>query len=52
MRTAVVLRVGSRMIGNSDLLNHRLFGFLCSRRCPGDLILWTYDLIRSLRDAG
>jgi predicted Rossmann fold nucleotide-binding protein DprA/Smf involved in DNA uptake len=41
-----------RMIGNVDLLDHRLLGFLCSRRCPGDLIIRTYDLIRALRDAG
>lgn len=41
-----------RIIGNGDLLNHRPLGFLCSRRCPGDLILRTYDLIRALRDTG
>lgn len=41
-----------RIIGNTDLLSHRLLGFLCSRRCPGDLIIRTYDLIRALRDAG
>lgn len=27
-------------------------GFFCSQRCPGDIILHTYDLIRTLRDAG
>jgi hypothetical protein len=44
--------LGVKLQRASYLLNHRLLGFLCSRRCPGDLILRTYDLIRALRDAG
>lgn len=41
-----------RGIGNLDILKRPLLGFFCSVKCPGDLILRTYDLARSLRDAG
>ena len=37
-------------LGNLDILNRSLLGFFCSVKCPGDLILRTYDLARSLRD--
>ena len=39
-------------IGNIDILNRKLLGFFCSVKCPGDVILKTYDLARSFRDAG
>jgi predicted Rossmann fold nucleotide-binding protein DprA/Smf involved in DNA uptake len=39
-------------IGNIDILNRKLLGFFCSIKCPGDIILKTYDLARSFRDAG
>lgn len=39
-------------IGSVSLGNKRILGFLCSIKCPGDLILRTYDAIRSLRDDG
>lgn len=39
-------------IGNLEILSSRLLALFCSARCPGDLILKTYDLARSLRDAG
>ena len=39
-------------IGNLEILNKKLLGFFCSVRCPGTIILKTYDLARSLRDAG
>ena len=39
-------------IGSTSLLQKELMAFFCSRRCPGDLILETYDLARGLRDAG
>ena len=38
--------------GNLQLLEEPLTAFFCSARCPGDLILQTYDLARSMRDAG
>jgi predicted Rossmann fold nucleotide-binding protein DprA/Smf involved in DNA uptake len=39
-------------IGNLDILKRPLLGFFCSVKCPGDLILRTYDLARDLRDTG
>jgi len=39
-------------VGNVALLESRLIGFFCSVKCPGDLILRTYDMARALRDAG
>lgn len=39
-------------LGDFDLLRHDLLGIFCSVRCPGDLILKTYDLARVLRDSG
>ena len=38
--------------GNLQLLEESLTAFFCSSRCPGDLILKTYDLARSMRDTG
>ena len=39
-------------LGDVSLLQRPLLGFFCSVKCPGDLILRTYDLARALRDAG
>lgn len=39
-------------LGNLLLLKERLTALFCSNRCPGDLILKTYDIARALRDAG
>lgn len=39
------------LLGNPGILDGRLIGFFCSVRCPGDVILKTFDLARSLRDA-
>ncbi len=38
--------------GNLRLLDEPLTALFCSNRCPGDLILKTYDLARAMRDAG
>ena len=38
--------------GNPRLLEEPLTALFCSKRCPGDLILKTYDLARAMRDAG
>ena len=38
--------------GSFSLLDEPLTALFCSNRCPGDLILKTYDLARALRDAG
>lgn len=39
-------------IGEVSLVHLPLLGLLCSRKCPGDVILGTYDAARALRDAG
>lgn len=39
-------------IGNLGILKRDLLGFFCSVKCPGNIILKTYDLARSFRDAG
>ena len=38
--------------GDIGILDKRLVGFFCSVRCPGDVILKTYDLARALRETG
>ncbi|RLB97467.1 MAG: DNA-binding protein [Deltaproteobacteria bacterium] len=39
-------------IGNIKILERPLMGFFCSVKCPGDIILKTYDFARSFRDVG
>lgn len=39
-------------LGNLDILQHKAIALFCSVKCPGNLILKTYDLARSLRDKG
>ena len=40
-------------IGNIELLKHEnKLGLLCSRACPGEMILKTYDLMQRSRDEG
>ncbi len=39
-------------IGDLGVLDRRLLGFFCSARCPGDVILRTYDVALALREAG
>ena len=38
--------------GNLQLLEEPLTALFCSARCPGDIILKTYDMACSMRDAG
>jgi len=38
--------------GNLDILQGKKLALFCSIRCPGNLILKTYDLARELRDTG
>lgn len=40
------------IIGNPEMLKRQMLGLFCSVKCPGDLILRTYDLARALRRAG
>ncbi|MEL7358049.1 MAG: DNA-processing protein DprA [Cyanobacteria bacterium J06560_6] len=37
-------------LGNAKLLQQKTLAIFCSVKCPGDLILKTYDLARDLRD--
>lgn len=39
-------------IGNLDILKAKSVALMCSVKCPGNIILKTYDLARRLRDAG
>ncbi len=39
-------------LGNLDLLKHKPLALFCSVKCPGNLILQTYDLAQSLRQSG
>ena len=39
-------------LGNLDLLKHKPLALFCSVKCPGNLILQTYGLAQSLRQAG
>ena len=39
-------------LGNLDILAMPLLGFFCATRCPGNVILRTYDLAMALREAG
>lgn len=38
-------------LGNPEVLKGRLLALFCSVRCPGNLILQTYDLARELRES-
>ena len=38
--------------GNPEILSQPLLALFCSSRCPGAIILKTYDVVRSLRDSG
>jgi hypothetical protein len=39
-------------IGNTDILHEKKLAFFCSVRCPGSIIIQTYDCMKALRDAG
>lgn len=39
-------------LGNIDIIQGEMLALFCSLKCPGNLILQTYDLARTLRDAG
>lgn len=43
---------GTEYKGNLELLQNPLTAIFCSNRCPGNVILRTYDIARELRDAG
>jgi predicted Rossmann fold nucleotide-binding protein DprA/Smf involved in DNA uptake len=39
-------------IGNLDILQNKALAVFCSNKCPGNIILKTYDLIRQVRGKG
>jgi predicted Rossmann fold nucleotide-binding protein DprA/Smf involved in DNA uptake len=39
-------------IGNLNILKSKSVALICSVKCPGNIILQTYDLAQRLRDAG
>ena len=39
-------------LGNLDILQHKPLALFSSVKCPGDLILQTYDLAQCLRQSG
>lgn len=39
-------------LGDLDILRQKTLALFCSVKCPGSLILQTYDLARQLRDGG
>ena len=45
------LLAATALRGNPKLIDEPLAALFCSNRCPGDLILKSYDLARALRDA-
>ncbi len=51
-RTATAPPPDTAHRGNLRLLEEPLTALFCSQRCPGDLILKTYDLAKAMRDAG
>ncbi len=38
--------------GNQDILKNYKVGFLCSRRCPAEVVLKSYDWAREQRENG
>jgi hypothetical protein len=39
-------------IGNPVRLEHRSIALVCSIRCPGSIVIQTFDAMRELRNAG
>jgi len=39
-----------KLIGNPEILNRDLLGIFCSQKCPGELILKTYDTVKKIRE--
>lgn len=39
-------------IGNRSILSTSMVGLVCSVKCPGSMVMKTFDAVRELRDAG
>ena len=53
LKTCIAFKTSPTLtaIGNLSLLSKPTIALFCSIKCPGDLILKTYDLAQALRDA-
>ncbi|MGB3612898.1 MAG: DNA-processing protein DprA [Elainellaceae cyanobacterium] len=53
LKTCIAFKTAPTLtaIGNLSLLSKPIIALFCSKQCPGDLILKTYDLAQALRDA-
>ena len=51
-KTFITISSRLSLIGNSDILHQKPLAVFCSVKCPGNLILQTYDLAKVLRDSG
>lgn len=51
VQSEIEVPTATAYLGNPDLVGEPLIALFCSNRCPGDIILKTYDLARALRDA-
>jgi predicted Rossmann fold nucleotide-binding protein DprA/Smf involved in DNA uptake len=40
------------VIGSPEILRPKRLGLICSVRCPGSIVIKTFDAVRQLRDAG
>ena len=55
MRQPLQVEIGTNhaaALGDPALLNRKKLGLICSKRCPGDVILVTYDFARLVRGSG
>jgi predicted Rossmann fold nucleotide-binding protein DprA/Smf involved in DNA uptake len=43
---------GADVLGDEHLLGRKKLALICSRKCPGDVILKTYDFARLVRGSG
>ncbi len=41
-----------KYLGNKEILNNHKTAFLCSRRCPAEIVLKAYDWAIAMREAG
>ena len=39
-------------LGDAGILKHSSLGLICSVKCPGSVVIKTFDAIRELRNAG
>lgn len=58
LRSRVTERLGAQApsplteIGSLEVLRPKRLGLICSVRCPGGIVIKTFDAVRQLRDAG